>query len=106
MFARTKALNWENSEIELEKRISELDLQNEALDREIESLLAEQKVSSRQLTYFLSKASHFTDGNWERLQKEKKKVEEKLERDLKNIKKKHRSRESLKTIQPNWLFVR
>lgn len=109
MFARDKDQKGENTLVELERKISELDIQNEVLNREIDSLLAEHNVSSSQISAFVSNSSHFSPLNWETLQKERKRLEDKLKRDLDNLisKKEHqKTRESLKTIQPNWLFIR
>lgn len=109
MFAKDKNQREENALVELERKISELAIQNDALDGEIDSLLSEHNVSPSQLSTFLSNAAHFTPSNWETLQRERKLLDEKLKRELDQLiskKKQKKARDALRAIQPSWLFVR
>lgn len=94
--------------IDLDKKITELELSNEALEREVSVFLSEQNVTEEQLSQFVSNSANFQPLNWEQLQLEKKRLDDKLDRELKNVLnplKVKKSRQSL-NIQPNWLFVR
>lgn len=93
----------ENQYVAMDHKIGAIEIENEALDREIESLLEKAQVTSEQLTLFLSNPVNFTEANWATLLKEKEKLKVKLERDLQNIAK---PAKKLAAIPPHWLFVR
>jgi uncharacterized UPF0160 family protein len=90
------------------KMIKELSIRNENLDRETKKFLEDLKVTSEQLTAFIEKKDNFTEKNWEVLQKEKNKLDQKLQTDIKSVrnpldvKKTYAERK----IDQHWLFVR
>jgi hypothetical protein len=90
------------------KMIKELSIRNENLDRETKKFLKDLKVTSEQLTAFIEKKDNFTEKNWEVLQKEKNKLDQKLQTDIKSVrnpldvKKTYAERK----IDQHWLFVR
>jgi chromosome condensin MukBEF ATPase and DNA-binding subunit MukB len=91
-----------------EKKIKELEIANENLDRDIDDLLASQKVTPEQLNVFVDNPTHFSTKNWQELLEEKKRLDEKLQVSLDQIvspKKTKAKRQSLQT-QPHWLFVK
>ncbi len=91
-----------------EDAIEKLSLQIEIHNHLAEELLQELRVSSEQLTAFMEKKEAFTEANWEILLSQKKSMEEKLQRDLANVRDPLRikkSRDSL-NIQPQWISVR
>lgn len=93
---------------DLDKKIKELEVANEAIDRDIKVLLESQKVTHEQIVHFLKDSSYFTQKNWESLGIERKKMEDKLQTSLDqvlNVKTKRQKLKSLQT-QPHWLFVK
>lgn len=67
------------------KKLAELEILNQSLDREVDTMLQELKVTPAQLSAFLEKKEHFTDENWTMLELQRKNLDEKLERNLSNI---------------------
>lgn len=91
-----------------ERKIEELSIQFEALDREIHGLLQELNVTPEQLTQFVNTKQNFTDENWDQLQEEHKKMQEKLQVELQNIRnpQQMKKRYAERFVGNNWLFVR
>lgn len=97
-----------NKQQDLQKKIEELTIRQEALNREVAKLLKELEVRPEQLTTFVSNKDNFTEENWQQLQEARKKLDEKLSRDLNSIR---NPKETKKTYQErhvdrHWLFVR
>lgn len=67
------------------QKSKELAIMNESLDRDTNTLLEELNVSPQQLTSFIEDQSNFTEDNWEELQRERDKLEKKLQTELENI---------------------
>ena len=91
-----------------ESKIQELAIQIENLDRETAKLLSELDVTPEQLTSFIQKEKNFTEKNWEELQAEKKKLNEKLLRDLRSICDPRKTKKAYKDrkVDNRWLFVK
>lgn len=98
----------ENSVEKKEKQLRELAISIEALDMQVAEMMAELKVTRKQLSMFLSNPENFTPENWEELQKQKKNLELKLQRDLAQIRNPKEAEKKLKqsNVAPHWLFVR
>lgn len=99
----------ENRLVEIDQQAKELEIQNDQLNEQVDTMLAEYNVSPSQLTAFISSPENFTPANWENLQEEKKKREEALERELSQIvslEKKKKSRKALSHLPNYALFVR
>jgi hypothetical protein len=88
--------------------IEELSIRIENLNREVETLLSELNVSHEQLSAYVEHRENFSDENWETLQKERKALDEKLLRELINVRDPRKAQKAMKElrIQPHWLFVR
>lgn len=90
------------------KKIQELAIRNESLDRETNKFLEELKVTAEQLSAFIENKDNFSEKNWQELQKEKEKLDRKLEAEIssitnpKEVKKTYKSR----NVDHRWLFVR
>lgn len=88
--------------------IEELSIKIEALDRNVNALFNEMQVSPEQLAAFVGNKDNFTEEGWNALLKHRKDLDEKLMRELlnvrnpKNIKKAYAER----NVQTHWLFVR
>lgn len=89
-------------------RIEELEIRIEALNRDINSLLKELNVSPQQLSSCLASQEHFSTDEWDTVNNEKKKLNEKLLRELLNISNPKKTKEAYQSrnVQPHWLFVR
>lgn len=88
-----------------QRKIAELAIQMEKLDLEIDSFLKELKVTPAQLSTFISQQENFTPQNWEELAKQQKQIDEKLHRDLsqiRNPKKTKKAYDSLR-IERHWI---
>lgn len=88
--------------------INELSIRIENLNRHAEDLFKELNVTSEQISAFVGNKEHFTEENWETLLEQNHKLEEKLKRELDNIRNPKKVKNSLSDmrVQPHWLFVR
>lgn len=103
------AVSIDNKIADTERKINEMLLRTEQLDREIKELLAELQVTPQQLTALVSSKEHFTDKNWEQLLEQRQKLDEKLQQDLaqiRNPKLQKQKLQSLKDISSTWIAVR
>lgn len=91
-----------------DQKIKELAIQIETLDQEVQALYEELEVDPKKLSAFVADQANFTPECFALLTAEKKKLEEKLQREITNIqnpkevKKRHESRQ----VDNSWLFVR
>lgn len=90
------------------KKIQEMELRIANLDEEVEELLESLKVSPEQLTAFLSNKENFTEENWNEVAKQKKELEEKLKRELDNVRNPIKSKKTYSSlhVQRHWLHVK
>jgi uncharacterized protein with NRDE domain len=93
----------------LHKQMCELNLKIEQLDDHFDTILNELDVTAEQLHTFTTNSNHFTSTSWEKIEADRKHLDEKLCLDLENIKdplhvKKTFAKQG--TVQPHWLFVR
>jgi len=104
MFKQNKQHNLD----EIKKKILELEIQNESLDRATAALLEELEINSEQLTAFISDENNFSKKSWRTLQKEKNQIEEEFERGIVNIRNPANIRKAYSDIKAasHWLFVR
>lgn len=104
-----------NSHEELEKviqknemAIQELAIRIETVDRHVQELLSELQVSPEQLTGFVEKRENFTEDNWSTMNQHKQELEEKLQRELANIRNPLKTKKAFaeRKVERHWLFVR
>jgi len=90
------------------KKIKELAIRNENLDRETKAFLNELKVTPDQLTTFIEDKDNFTEENWKELHKERNKLDEKLQTEIKSIRNPLDVKKaySERKIDTHWLFVK
>lgn len=88
--------------------IKENSIQQEALDKEVQELLKELKVTPQQIAAFISAKENFTMENWEELQEQRKILDEKLSRSLNHIPDplKTRKTQAERNVGRHWLFVK
>jgi len=92
-----------------EKKIKELIIRSETLEREFNQFLAEMKVTREQIRTFIETKDFFTEEDWEEIQKQQKALEQKLLVELKNIANPNKTKASLaeqKDVKPQWLYVK
>ncbi len=103
------------SEEEIEARLNkqELDakalaLRIERLDLQVQELMEELKVDPNQLNTFIENQSNFTEENWDELRLLRQGLEEKLQRELDNIRNPLKAKETQasRRVDPSWLFIR
>lgn len=99
----------EEQEIEkLDRRIQELEIQNESLNSEVTQLLGELSLTPEQIHAFVTNPSNFSPENWEEMEKHRNALDAKLKRDLDQIRNPLKAKAAYKgrQIPPTWLFVR
>lgn len=92
-----------------EKRIRELSIQIENLDKKIEDLYKELKLTPEQVNVFIENRSYHSDQAWEAIQKERQAINEKLRKELSNIidpLKQKQKYSQMSVQQQHWLYVR
>lgn len=91
----------------LEKRIHELEIENDALSLKISKLMLELNLKPEQLSAYLSNPENFSEKNWSQLEDLRKEYHEKLLRDLLNIsKRKVLPRKKGEAPKPHWVMMK
>lgn len=92
-----------------EKKIKELSIQTDTLEREFDQLLADLKVTREQLRSYIANKDYFSEQDWVEMEKQKQELDQKLLLQLKNIVDPLKAKKSLherKDVKPQWLFVK
>lgn len=99
---------WENQILMQEKQVQELVIRMETLDRQLDELFVDLKVTPEQLSTFLADENNFTPDNWIQLQDLRKVLQEKLQRELDNVRDplKIKKTFSERQVGHHWIFVR
>lgn len=89
-------------------KAQELAIRLEDLDREVDTFLKEVNINLDKLTSFMENKENFTDENWTQLLQEKEKINEKLQRELANIRNPLKTKKAYSglRVQNHWLHVR
>lgn len=99
----------------LEKKIQkhelafqELTIKIDSLNQQVEDLLSELNISPEQLTAFIENKENFSDENWQTIIQQRQEFEEKLKRELANIRNplKNKKTYSERVVPQHWLYVR
>src|SRR5436190_11680354 len=103
------------SDAKMEAQIEQQDLKIKALtnqldnlSREVDEFLGVLDINLHQLAHYAEQKENFTEENWNELHKQRKQLEDKLHRELENIRnpvKTKRSYDNLH-VQRHWLFVK
>jgi hypothetical protein len=102
-------LNSEDNElIQNEKKIEELAIKLDNLDRETAALFEELGISPQEISEFIESRDNFSDQEWELIQNQKTIAEKNLQVDLTSLKDPRKTKKAYKSlnIQPNWIPVR
>jgi len=91
-----------------DSKIKEISIQIQNLNREEKALLDELKVTPEQLSTFIENKENFSEKNWDEIQSQKKKLDQKLLLELANIRNPSKTKKAFKerNIDNNWLFVK
>jgi hypothetical protein len=91
-----------------QKKICEQEIKSEKLDKDIDALFKEAQVSPEKLSAYLSDKKNFSEEQWSALSQEKKKLDQKLERDLANIRDPNKAKKAYSSLRiaQHWLHVR
>lgn len=92
-----------------QKKFLELSLHIQRLNREHQIILEEMDLTEEQLMEYAENPNNFSPQVWEKLQQDKKEIEERLEFQLKNIPDPAKTENSYSqrgAVQQHWLFVR
>jgi ABC-type Fe2+-enterobactin transport system substrate-binding protein len=108
MFFTDKNQKLEQDIVKNNQALQQMLIHMDSLDKEINALLTELKVTPQQLEVFLANPDNFTTENWQELQKQRQLLEEKLQRDLANIRDPRQAQKSQESrnVQRHWLYVR
>jgi hypothetical protein len=91
-----------------EQALLQLMIRVDALDREIKQLLDELQATPEQISTFLANRENFTPENWDELQQERKILDEKLKRDVENIRNPSKTQKAQadRHVARHWLYVK
>lgn len=90
-------------------KLKELEINLEKLDREYKKLIAETELDPDHIQGYIDEPTNFSEPIWERLQKEKKKLSDNLNKSLNLVTDPTRVKKTFAergTIQQNWIFVK
>lgn len=98
----------ENKSKQNEKKLRELTLQYERLNKDIEKFFIDLDVLPEQLSSLASNPDHFPPKAWEELKRLHKELEERLEKDLSSIRDVSKTKKSFeeKNVARHWIFCR
>jgi hypothetical protein len=92
-----------------EKKLIELSLHMQRLNCEYQQLLEDLALTPEQLKEFVENPKNFPPPIWEQLQNEKKKMDERLNLELNNVRDANKTKKVIAErgkVQSHWLFVR
>lgn len=91
-----------------EKHFQELVIRMETLNREVNDLFADLKATPEQINQFISNKANFSEEEWTELHNQRKALEEKLQREMDNIRNPQRLKKVYEErhVGNTWLFVR
>ena len=100
--------NQEQKQKQRDLKIKELELLIESLDRQEDQLMGSFNVSANQLTTFVNNKENFTDENWQEVTKQKILFEEKLNKEIHNIRDPLKTKKAFSSlhVKRHWLHVK
>lgn len=98
----------ENKTKQNERKLRELKLKYERVNKEIESLYKEIAMTPEELSAYAQDPSNFSPRAWDELQKKQKALEEHLENDLKQLRDVTAAKKSFQenNVSQHWIFCR
>jgi hypothetical protein len=98
----------EHKDNEIEKKITELEIQNDNLNLSFAAFLRDLKLTTEQIDCFVNNPDNFSKENWEELQRQKQQLDEKLKLALDNIRNplKNKKAYAHRKVDQHWLYVR
>lgn len=89
--------------------MQELMIRIDSLDREVKTLMDELNITPDQVSQFVASSANFSSEQWAELHNQRKALDDKLARDLSNIKNPKKTQQALQSQQHvtrNWIFVK
>lgn len=107
-FSKNIEDNLEQATKKNDAALQQLLIRIDALEREAKVLLDELQVTPEQVTTFMANPDNFTPENWDELQEQRKTLEDKLKRDIDNIRNPSKTKKAQadRHVQRHWLFVK
>ena len=98
----------EDSTLTNEKKLKELSMEFENLNRTVEAFFSEWNVSEDTITEYNQLQSQFSEEAWTQLNAERLKLEAKLKSELNHVRNplEAKKRYEERNVAPHWLFVR
>lgn len=90
-----------NPEENFDRKLANLEKENEKLDAEFQSFLDGYGLTEEKLHYYLSKKEHFSEETWKKLAEERKKMDVNLILELKK-----KATTQTKEVQRHWIYTR
>lgn len=92
----------------LDRKIKEICIQIEKLDRDVLHFFAERGINPVEVSQYINTKENFSDKEWDEIQEARKLLDEKLALDLKNIRDPRKVKEAYndRHVRPHWIFVR
>jgi chromosome segregation ATPase len=102
------AFNLEEKAKQHELKLEALTLEFERLNQAVETFLDECQLTEEAVLRFNSTKEHFSEEAWEKLEQERKRLDEKLQKQLELIRNPHLAKKKYaeRNVAPHWLFVR
>lgn len=99
---------WRHNMYDKSHNLQKLLIQIEDLKKQTNQLFEELNLSPEQFSAYITNKDNFSPSEWEMLQQEQKKLDEKLDLSLNNVKDTKKTGQAFKDlhISRNWLFVR
>lgn len=100
--------NHESQILSNETRLKKLLIEIEALQKETDSLFSELNMTPEQFAAYVENKENFSPSEWEMLQEQQKKLDEKLSLSLESIQNPKKTRQAFQDLNNsrNWLFVK
>lgn len=104
MYESTQEEQILSNEAQLKKLLIEI----EALQKQTNELFSELKMTPEQFAAYVENKENFSPSEWEMLQEQKKKLDQKLTLSLNSIKNPQKTRQAFEDLNNsrNWLFVK
>ena len=101
--------NLESQSTKNDLTLQELLIRIDGLDRQVKAFMDEIDICPQQVSSYVNNPDNFTQENWEQLENQRKKLDEKLNVELRNIRNPKNAKREYSAragVQQHWIFVR
>lgn len=101
-------ISQDQNDDKLQKRITELTIEHEALNLKVAKIMEELELKPEQVTQYLANPENFSEKNWTQIQEIKNEQSQKLMNDLLILSKNPRKKKSLskEPPKPHWVMMK